>query len=161
MFYGFTPKCPKCGRELRGVTLDYNQRWECSDCVEDKEDPIHCESGCKVAFVYPENGREHEREEANRLLTVGTAYEVEAIRVGGFFSEIELKELRACSTSGLSSMRTAETLESEITPPPSSSWMTVEQWRLPRIRWCSSIEPPALNRSLRAESGGCAGRSPS
>nr|WP_325229130.1 hypothetical protein [uncultured Oscillibacter sp.] len=92
MFYGFTPKCPKCGRELRGVTLDYNQRWECSDCVEDKEDPIHCESGCKVAFVYPENGREHEREEANRLLTVGTAYEVEAIRVGGFFSEIELKE---------------------------------------------------------------------
>lgn len=92
MFCGFIPKCHKCGRELRGVTLDYNQRWECPDCVENKEDPIHCESGDKVVFVYPGNGREHEREEAGRLLTEGAVYEVEEIHVGGCFSKIKLTE---------------------------------------------------------------------
>ena len=92
MIYKFTPKCPKCGRELKGVTLDYDRQWECSDCVEDKEDPIHCESGCNVVFAFPENGMEYERKEANELLAEGVPYGVEEICVGGWSSKIKLKE---------------------------------------------------------------------
>lgn len=92
MIYGRTPKCPICGRELVGLSIIYGSKWLCCDCAEDQEEPIHCERGCKVEFAYPERGREHEQEDAKKLLAEGTAYEVESVAVGGFSSEIELKE---------------------------------------------------------------------
>ena len=90
--FGYKASCPKCGKELGGVHIIYGHGWVCSACCEDKEDPIHCERGCKVRFAFPENGREHEREEVKRLLTEGAVYEVESLQVGGWCSDIELKE---------------------------------------------------------------------
>lgn len=92
MLYGGTPTCPKCKRELVGVSLYYGRGWTCSDCAKDKEDPIYCERGCKVEFANPNSGLEHEREEASKLLKAGVIYEVEGVEVGGFSSKIELKE---------------------------------------------------------------------
>lgn len=92
MLYAGTPTCPKCGRKLIGVSLYYGMGWTCSDCVKDKDDPIYCERGCKVEYVHPDSGREHEREEARKILKIGVAYEVENVCVGGYSSEIELKE---------------------------------------------------------------------
>lgn len=92
MIYGRTPKCPVCGRELVGLSIIYGSEWLCSDHAKDKEDPIHCEKGCKVEFAYPEKGRELEQADAKKILTEGTAYEVESVVVGGYSSEIELKE---------------------------------------------------------------------
>lgn len=91
MFNGFTPKCPKCGRELRGVTLDYKLPWECSGCAEDRKDPIHCERGCEVKFAHPNNGHEYQKKAARELLTEGAVYEVDEVHVGGCYSEILLK----------------------------------------------------------------------
>lgn len=92
MFYGRTPTCPKCGRELIGVTVTYGDKLFCSDCAKDKDEAIYCERGCKVEFAYPENGREHERQETGSLLKAGAAYEVKSTVVGGYSSEVELKE---------------------------------------------------------------------
>ena len=90
--YVYKVNCPKCGKELDGVQIAYGHSWECSDCHEDKEEPIHCERGCKVEFAFPDNGREHEKEEAKILLTEGAVYEVESVQVGGWCTDIELKE---------------------------------------------------------------------
>lgn len=92
MIYGRTPKCPKCGRELVGHSIIYGSEWLCCDCAEDREDPLYCERGCKVEFAYPENGREWEREDAKKFMAEGAIYEVKGVMVGGFSSEIELKE---------------------------------------------------------------------
>lgn len=75
-----------------GVQLFYGRKWTCSTCAKDREDSIYCERGCKVEFAFPENGRDHERDEAGQLLRSGVAYEVESVEVGGFCSWIELKE---------------------------------------------------------------------
>lgn len=45
-----------------------------------------------MEFAYPEKGRELEQADAKKILTEGTAYEVESVVVGGYSSEIELKE---------------------------------------------------------------------
>lgn len=92
MFYGMTPTCPKCGRKLIGASILRGSEWVCAQCVEDKEDPIHCERRCKIEFAYPNSGWEHERDEAGKLLKAGVAYEVESVEAGGFSSKIELKE---------------------------------------------------------------------
>lgn len=84
--------CPKCGKELDGVYIAYGSSWECSNCHEDKAEPIHCERGCKVEFAHPDSGRGLEREEAQKLLTEGAVYEVESVQVGGWCTDIELKE---------------------------------------------------------------------
>ena len=89
---GHKANCPKCGKELDGVQIAYGHSWECSGCHEDKEDPIYCERGCKVEFSFPGSGREHEREEAKKFLTAGVVYEVESVQVGGWCTDIELKE---------------------------------------------------------------------
>ena len=43
--------CPKCGKLLDGITLDYRLEWLCSKCAEDQSDVLHCECGCKVKAV--------------------------------------------------------------------------------------------------------------
>lgn len=92
MLYGGKPVCPRCGRELEGVFLYYGNKWPCAECADDKEEPTYCERGCKVEFAFPDNGREHEREEARKILGAGTAYEVESVEIGGWRSEIKLRE---------------------------------------------------------------------
>lgn len=90
--YGYKVICPKCGKELNGVYISYGHSWDCSECHDDKSDPIHCERGCKVEFAFPDNGRYHEKYQANTLLAEGVAYEVESVQVGGWCTDIELKE---------------------------------------------------------------------
>lgn len=92
MLYEGKPMCPRCGRKLVGVSLLYGNKWPCSDCAKDKENPIYCERGCKVEFANPNNGWGHERKEAAEFLKAEVAYEVEGIEVGSYFSKIELKE---------------------------------------------------------------------
>ena len=44
-------RCPKCGKLLDSITLDYRLKWLCSKCAEDQSDVLHCERGCKVKAV--------------------------------------------------------------------------------------------------------------
>lgn len=84
--------CPKCGKILNGVTLDYLPKWPCSRCAEDQSDVLHCERGCKVQAVDLDAGMESDSKQAHELLTVGQVYEVESLHIGGWVSSIQLKE---------------------------------------------------------------------
>lgn len=85
--------CPKCGKPLNGLTLDYKYEWLCSECTEDKTDMLHCERGCKVRAVNLDAGMECDSQRAHKHLTEGQVYEVESLNVGGWCSKVELKEL--------------------------------------------------------------------
>lgn len=85
-------RCPKCGKLLDGITLDYQFGWLCSKCVEDQSDVLHCERGCKVKAVDLDAGWSYDSKQAHELLTEGQVYEVESVRVGGCCSSIWLKE---------------------------------------------------------------------
>lgn len=85
-------RCPKCGKLLDGITLDYQIGWLCSECAEDQSDVLHCERGCKVKAVNLNAGREHESKKAHELLVEGQVYEVESLNIGGWCSYIQLKE---------------------------------------------------------------------
>ena len=84
--------CPKCGKLLDGITLDYRLEWLCSKCAEDHSDVLHCECGCKVKAVDLDAGLSCDSKQAHELLTEGQVYEVEKIHVGGWCSSIRLKE---------------------------------------------------------------------
>ncbi len=85
-------RCPKCGKLLDGITLDYRLEWLCSKCTEDQSDVLHCERGCKVKAVDLDAGLSCDSKQAHELLTEGQVYEVEKIHVGGWCSSIRLKE---------------------------------------------------------------------
>lgn len=85
-------RCPKCGKLLDGITLDYRLEWLCSKCTEDQSDVLHCERGCKVKAVDLDAGLSCDSKQAHELLTEGQVYEVEKIHVGGRCSSIRLKE---------------------------------------------------------------------
>lgn len=84
--------CPKCGKVLNGTTFDYGTKWVCSKCAEDQTDVLHCERGSKVRAVNLDAGMKGDSEQAKRLLTKGQVYEVEALNVGSWYSNISLKE---------------------------------------------------------------------
>ena len=88
----FTFRCPHCGKELDGVTLDYQWKWACSKCAEDQDDVLHCERGSKVKAVDLDAGWESDKQTAHELLTEGGIYEVESLHIGGWQSSIYLKE---------------------------------------------------------------------
>lgn len=73
-------RCPKCGKLLDSITLDYRLKWLCSKCTEDQSDVLHCERGCKVKAVDLDAGLSCDSKE------------VEKIHVGGWCSSIRLKE---------------------------------------------------------------------
>lgn len=89
----FEFRCPKCGKPLHGLTLDYTCEWLCSECAEDKTDMLHCERGCKVRAVDLDAGMKGDSQQAHKHLTKGQVYEVESLNVGGWCSKVELKEL--------------------------------------------------------------------
>lgn len=70
-------RCPKCGKLLDGITLDYRLEWLCSKCAEDQSDVLHCERGCKVKAVDLDAGLSSDSKQAHELLTEGHVYEVE------------------------------------------------------------------------------------
>ena len=84
--------CPKCGKLLDSITLDYRLKWLCNKCTEDQSDVLHCERGCKVKAVDLDAGLSCDSKQAHELLTEGQVYEVEKIHVGGWCSSIRLKE---------------------------------------------------------------------
>lgn len=84
--------CSKCGKPLNGIALMYISKWLCSDCAEDKEDVLHCERGCKVVADNLDNGLPNDSKQAHRFLVKGQTYEVDKIIVGGWSSDILLKE---------------------------------------------------------------------
>ena len=75
-------RCPKCGKLLDSITLDYRLKWLCSKCAEDQSDVLHCERGCKVKAVDLDAGLSCDSKQAHELLTEGQVYEVEKIHVG-------------------------------------------------------------------------------
>ncbi len=85
-------RCPKCGKLLKGVTLDYKLQWVCSKCVEDKADTLHCEKGCKVRAVRLDAGMSGDFKQAHKFLTEGQVCEVDNLNVSGWISHIVLKE---------------------------------------------------------------------
>lgn len=87
-------RCPKCGKVLSGVTLDYFGKWLCSKCATNQTDVLHCERGCKVQAVDLDAGMENDSKQAHKLLTEGRIYEVESLNVGGWISSICLKEFQ-------------------------------------------------------------------
>lgn len=84
--------CPKCGKQLNGVALDYKWQWACSECAEDKTDVLHCEKGCKARAVRLDAGMGGDSKQAHKFLTEGQVYEVDSLNVGGWISHIVLKE---------------------------------------------------------------------
>ena len=62
-------RCPKCGKLLDGITLDYRLEWLCSKCTEDQSDVLHCERGCKVKAVDLDAGLSCDSKQAHELLT--------------------------------------------------------------------------------------------
>ena len=85
-------RCPKCGKLLDGVTLDYRLQWLCSECASDKSEVLHCERGCKIQAVNLDAGMEDDSKQAHELLVEGQIYEVESLNIGGWISHIRLKE---------------------------------------------------------------------
>lgn len=85
-------KCSKCGKDLIGLAVDYVRTWDCSKCVPDKKDVLHCERGCKVIVKTLDAGYNNEQEDARRLFSVGDIFTVRNVNVGGWSSEFELKE---------------------------------------------------------------------
>lgn len=85
-------RCPRCRKELDGVTLTYKWDWLCSRCADDQKDVLHCERGSRVKAVDLEAGWVCDQERAHKLLTKGAIYEVESLEVGGWQSTICLKE---------------------------------------------------------------------
>lgn len=92
MYEFLDSKCPKCGKALKGVLLEYNKKWLCSECVEDKSDTLHCERGSKVIAVCLDNGYTCDSEQAHKFLVEGKIYEVDRIDIGRSNSKIWLKE---------------------------------------------------------------------
>ena len=86
------PRCPRCGKELDGVTMTYRWDWPCSKCADNQKDVLHCERGSKVKAVNLDASWVCDQKRAHKLLTEGTIYEVESIEVGGSSSAIRLKE---------------------------------------------------------------------
>jgi hypothetical protein len=88
----YLPKnhCPVCGRELVGVFMPYGTAWTCSE--HEKADILHAERGCKVCFVYPDNGDTLDMAYAAALLEIGVIYTVDTIEIGQSSSTIQLKE---------------------------------------------------------------------
>lgn len=84
--------CPTCRRELKGLYIAGGVPWHCKDCAEDKEDPLHCETGCKVRFAYPNSGIEHEKKAIQEALAEGAVYTVKDVYVHAFHTEIQLEE---------------------------------------------------------------------
>lgn len=84
--------CPKCGKILNGITLDYRLDWFCSSCASDQREVLHCERGCKVKAVDLDSGTRYDSEKAREFLTKGQIYEVEKLHIGGCMSHIRLKE---------------------------------------------------------------------
>ena len=89
--------CPKCGKQLSGIRLLYKIKWLCSECVEDRQDVLHCERGCKVIASNLDNGYPCDSEQAHELLSIGQVYEVERLEVGSCNSKIWLKEFPGIS----------------------------------------------------------------
>lgn len=85
-------RCPKCGKQLNGTTLDYKLQWTCSECTDDKTDVLHCEKGCKVRAVRLNVGMSGDSKQAHEFLKEGQVYEVGSLNVGGWISHIVLKE---------------------------------------------------------------------
>lgn len=85
-------RCPVCGRILNGVTLLYGSSWKCRECADDKTDVLRCERGSKVKAVHLDNGWKSDVEQAHEFLKLGAVYEVDALYIGGYQSEIRLKE---------------------------------------------------------------------
>lgn len=101
------PTCPICGRELRGVTLDFGSEWTCSDCDTDMESVLHCETGCKVRAAHIDRGYKGDIEWAEKYLKLGAEYTVESITVGRSYSTITLKEIRGIKFNSVQFVRSS------------------------------------------------------
>lgn len=84
--------CPKCNKKLVGLSYDYGTEWLCSDCVEDKKDVLHCETGCIVVARYLDNGYDTDAEQAQKFLTKEQLYKIQNVKVGRCSSKVYLKE---------------------------------------------------------------------
>lgn len=88
----FKFRCPQCGKELNGITLEGRLTFPCSRCAIDQSEVLHCERGCKVKAVDLDSGYTHDSEKAHEFLTEGQIYETENLNIGRCFSHIQLKE---------------------------------------------------------------------
>lgn len=85
--------CPKCGRTIPGVVNHYGREWICRECADDKSDVLRCERGSRVVFAHPDSGMAGDIQRAQKHLTVGAVYTVESLTIGGWCSELTLKEV--------------------------------------------------------------------
>jgi hypothetical protein len=83
-------KCPKCGKTLNGLSMDYGFKWECSDC--NTNDVLHAERGCVVRAVNLTDGYSYDEEIANHYLVKNADYTVERVSVGGWRTDVWLQE---------------------------------------------------------------------
>lgn len=84
--------CRKCGKELNGLVVDYPREWLCSNCAEDRKSVLFCETGCKVVVKTLDAGTDWQQRVMRSLFKVGDVYTVDHVKVGGYYSEIALKE---------------------------------------------------------------------
>jgi len=84
-------KCKTCGKEFKGVLLEYYGDWECSDC--NKEDVIHSEEGTKIFLETFSAGSSYEQLVATNHLSFFKEYTVDKIEVGSWHTDVWLKEI--------------------------------------------------------------------
>ena len=89
-----TLTCKTCGREIIGVEWHYGSKWTCSDCAAKikPNDVLGCERGSYVVLRYPENGTDSDKEMVEKYLKKDELYTVEFLTIGGYQSEVELKQ---------------------------------------------------------------------
>lgn len=58
--YELTATCDKCGKPLSGLVNFYRSKWTCSECIDDKNDVLHCENGCKGRCVTKDAGFDYD-----------------------------------------------------------------------------------------------------
>ncbi len=86
--------CNVCGRNLIGLTFNYGTRWTCSDCIVDKTDVLHCETGCKVKAIRLNAGYNSDIEDAKKYLIQDGIYTVESVEVDSWNSHVILQGVK-------------------------------------------------------------------
>ena len=84
--------CKKCGKRLNGLEYTYGSQWICSNCTDDKDSVLYCESDCLVQALHLDYGYNSDINQANEYLKQDEIYTVQKVQVGRSSSEIVLKE---------------------------------------------------------------------
>lgn len=86
-------KCKKCGIELKGLTSMYTKDWICSECAEDRQSVLYCETGCKVIAKHLDHGYDSDKELAKKYLEQDKIYTIDTVSVGGWKTDVTLIEV--------------------------------------------------------------------